>query len=62
MKTILLKDLRKGDLFMLPKGRCVYVKQMYIRECGKYSVSKYDDYNYERLLLGNTKVVVDFEY
>ena len=62
MKKKSIRQLKKGEFFRLSAGESapVWVRGEYIREAKKYSTYKYDDVNYERLLSGNHKVVVDF--
>lgn len=61
-RTCQLKDLKKGDLFLFydlrlqcPKN-VFYVRNHYVRDLRKYSISRYDDINSERFLPGSTLV------
>jgi hypothetical protein len=55
-----LKELKKGELFKRKEySPTWYVRDIYIRECKKYSCHKWEDINSEILLKGETTVYTD---
>ena len=73
MKTVLLKNVRKGEFFTLTNNvkhnedgevlsKYVYVRNDYDRESKKYEVYKFDDVNDYRFMNGTRIVWIDFEF
>lgn len=62
MKAI--KDLKPGELFRLKDSETapVWVRGEYIRSEKRYSTTKFDDANHERLVPGKVEVSTDFTY
>lgn len=62
MKKILLKDLKKGDLFFKTddcRESRLLVRDHYDRTTQRYAYHYYYDYNREGFLKGNTFVFVE---
>ena len=60
-----LKDVKIGDVFRRNASTTsTWVRGTYNREGGfnRYSVHKWDDYNYESFLKGSTLVYVGFTF
>lgn len=73
LKPVLLKDVKKGCLFLLTDkvqffengevlSKYVYVRSDYDRELKKYEVYKFDDCCKYRFLRGNRIVWVNFVF
>lgn len=62
----MLKDVKAGEVFKLVRGgmvgTTVYVRGEYVRECKKFSATKWNDTNCERLLKGTTIVHHGFTF
>lgn len=64
MRTIAIKDLKRGDFFRTTDSDTapVWVRGEYIREAKKYSSHRFDDVNHERLFCGDKLVFVGFTF
>lgn len=64
MKTKKIKQMNQGELFRLSDSdnAPVWVRGEYVREERKYSTHKFEDVCHEKLINGDKKVFVDFEY
>ena len=73
MKGVMIKDLKKGDFFVLEPDIIintavevnesrVYVRGGYDRELKRYSCSKFSDFNSERFFKGSRIVYIDFMF
>lgn len=64
MRTIAIKNLKRGDFFRTTDSDTapVWVRGNYSREAKKYSTHLFDDVNHERLLRGNQVVWVGFTF
>lgn len=64
MRTIAIKNLKRGDFFRTTDSNTapVWVRGNYSREAKKYSTHLFDDVNHERLLRGNQVVWVGFTF
>jgi len=67
MEAKKLKELKKGEWFILkpieyPKETQVYIKDDYCREEKKYICGKWYDCGYSRLIKGDTPVYTDFTF
>ncbi|WP_419511282.1 hypothetical protein [Alistipes sp.] len=64
MRTIAIKDLKRGEFFRITDSDTapVWVRGKYSREAKKYSTHRFDDVNHERLLRGNQVVWVGFTF
>nr|DAL26549.1 MAG TPA_asm: hypothetical protein [Caudoviricetes sp.] len=64
MRTIAIKNLKRGDFFRTIDSNTapVWVRGNYSREAKKYSTHLFDDVNHERLLRGNQVVWVGFTF
>lgn len=64
MRTIAIKDLKRGDFFRTTDSDTapVWVRVNYSREAKKYSTHLFDDVNHERLLRGDKLVFVGFTF
>lgn len=59
-----IKDLKIGEFFRLKDSDSspVWVRDIYLRDCKRYSCHYFDDSNHERLLKGTQVVFVDFTF
>lgn len=62
-----IKDLAKGEYFILnpieePNASQVWVRGEYIREAKKYSTYKWEDTNHETLRKGDKEVYIGFTF
>lgn len=73
MKPVLLKQVKKGELFALTNNvkynedgevlsKYVYVRDAYDRDSKKYEVYKFDDVCNYRFMKGTRIVYVDFRF
>lgn len=62
MKTITIKSAPKGEYVRLKESGPVYVRGDYNREAKRYSLTKFDDVNFERLVKGTAICFVGFEF
>ena len=56
---VILKDMKKGDLFTLKPDGPVWIRDEYDRSTKKYCVYKWDDVNHWSLKRGTLKVHID---
>lgn len=57
-----LRNVKKGDFFMLNESGRVYIRGEYERSSRKYSYSPADDFCRECFAKGSRKVLVGFTY
>lgn len=64
MRTIAIKDLKRGDFFRTTDSDTapVWIRGNYSREAKKYSTHLFDDVNHERLFRGDKLVFVEFTF
>ena len=56
-------DLKLGQFFKLtPTAHAVYVRGKYDRAAKRFSVYKFHDVNFDRLLRGTATVTIDFDF
>lgn len=60
MKTI--EQLKKGDLFIIPEKKTVYVFDGYNRSTRKYSSYKFEDVNHFREFKKGMVINIDFDF
>lgn len=57
-----IKDLKRGEFFMIEKCKVVYIRGDYERSLKKYSATRADDINSERFFKPTKEVITNFEY
>lgn len=67
MKSVMLKDVKKGEMFILkpceyPKESAVYIRDGYDRETKKYDCYKWSDVNHCTQKKGTTMVYIEFTF
>lgn len=62
-KTTVAK-LKKGDFFKLSESDTapVWIRGEYVRSEKKYSCTRFNDINHEKLAKGDREVFIDFEF
>ena len=58
----ILKNIKKGDYFIFPNGKTVYVANGYNRHTRKYGYTKFYDMNAYYEKQGSVLVLVDFPF
>lgn len=59
-----ISELKKGEYFKLRDSNTapIWVRGEYSRQAKKYSIYRFENVNHERLVSGETKVFVNFEF
>lgn len=62
MTTSKIKDIKKGEFFMVKNAKVVYIRGDYERSLKKYSAIRADDANSERFFKADKEVLIGFTY
>ena len=62
MTTSKIKDIKKGEFFMVKDSKVVYIRGDYERSLKKYSAIRADDANSERFFKADKEVIIGFTY
>jgi|TARA_R110001599_G_scaffold10226_1_gene50735 hypothetical protein len=60
MATTQVKDTKRGEFIRI--GKSVYLRDVYLRDCQRYMLTRWDDISSSRLVKGTKLVEIGFTF